>query len=305
MKKNALLGFNLALLAVAIWGFLPIAAKKVLTVMDANTFVFFRFAVAAVGLELILGFAKKLPDLTPCKTRDWLLIGAGVFGLSVYFLGSSYALNFIEPTTSQVLWQLSPFTMMICSLLIFKEKFGRFQQIGLGLLIIGLIAFFNQRASELLQLNAYGVGVVIGAAASMLWVIYGIAQKLLLAKFSSQQILLLIYLGCTLLLAPFANISQVEQLHGWVLLGGFLFCCLNTLIAYGAFAEALNHWDASKVSVITVLIPVFTMGFQAVGHHILPDEIDALDLNWLSYLGAFIVIIGTMLSVVGDKLCRK
>ena len=49
-----------------------------------------------------------------------------------------------------------------------------------------------------------------------------------------------------------------------------IYCCLNTLIGYGSFGEALNHWDASKVSIVTTLIPVFTMIFSTIGHHLAP-----------------------------------
>ena len=303
MQQNATLGFSLALLATATWGLLPIAAQNVLQMMEPITFVWFRFSFAALGLLIFLTFAKKLPNLTACKTV-WKQILLGIFGLTVYFIGSSYALTLIEPTTSQVLWQLSPFTMMLCGVVIFKEPFGRHQKIGLLLLLIGLLAFFNERFEALFQLNHYGIGVIIGAISSMLWVSYGVAQKLLLAKFSSQQILLLIYVGCGIVLLPLAQFEQVNLLSGWTL-AAFIFCCFSTFISYGAYAEALNYWDATKVSVVTVLIPIFTMVFQAIGHTFLPDNIAPLDMNLISYLGAFIVIIGTVLSISGGKLCRK
>lgn len=305
MSYNPVKGISLALLATAMWGAMPIAAQKVLSVMDAQTLVWFRFLVAGLGLFFILGMSKKLPKLPNLTDkRRWKLLIFGVIGLSYYFFASSYALNFIEPTTNQVLWQLSPFTMMFCSFLIFKEKFGRYQKIGLVLLVFGLIAFFNQRLVDLIALNQYGLGVVIGASAAIIWVIYGVAQKLLLSHYTAQQVLLLIYCGCTLVFMPFMHIHQTQALSGLVL-ACFIFCCLNTLIAYGAYAEALNYWDASKVSVITILLPIFTMAFQAIGHLILPDEIAPLTMNLLSYFGALIVIIGTILSTLGDKLCKK
>ncbi|MGX2974187.1 DMT family transporter [Ursidibacter arcticus] len=304
MSHKPLLGFNLALLATATWGGLPIAAQKAISVIDAQTLVWFRFIVAAAGLILILGFAKKLPKLTAFTPKILLLIILGVIGLSLYFFGSSYALHFISPTTSQVLWQLSPFTMMLCSVVIFKEQFAAHQKIGLVLLLVGLVAFFNDRLGEILQLNAYAIGVLIGAISSMVWVAYGIAQKLLSANFNSQQILLMIYIGCGLVMTPFASPTQVNEMNGWVL-GCFIFCCLNTLIAYGAYAEALNHWQASKVSVVTVLIPIFTMLFSHLAYWLYPDVFEPLEMNLLSYIGAIIVIFGAMYSIIGQKLIKK
>ena len=71
------------------------------------------------------------------------------------------------------------------------------------------------------------------------------AQKLMLRKFSSQQILLMIYFGCTLVFTPFAKFSQVQGLTP-ISLGCLIYCCLNTLFGYGAYAEALNRWGSVK-----------------------------------------------------------
>ena len=59
--QRPLLGFSLALLTAMMWGSVPIAAQKVLSVVNAQTLVWARFIVAAIGLLLILGFTKKLP----------------------------------------------------------------------------------------------------------------------------------------------------------------------------------------------------------------------------------------------------
>lgn len=297
-------GFSFALLATTMWGTLPIAAQKVLSVMDAQTLVWVRFIVAAIGLFLILGFTKKLPKLTACKPRDWQLLGLAVIALTINFFLFSYALNFISPTTNQVLWQLAPFTMMLCGVLIFKEKFQLHQKIGLLLLIIGLVAFFNNRFGEIFQFGIYAFGLLVSAGAAIIWVIYAIAQKMMLAKFSSQQILLVIYIGCGIVIAPFANPTEIGEFNGFIW-GCFIYCCLNTIIGYGAYAEALNHWDATKVSVVTTLTPIVTMFFSSLGHWVFPDTFASPDMNLLSYIGAFIVVSGTILSAVGHKLVKR
>lgn len=305
MSQRPVLGFLLALTAAAMWGALPVIAQQILSVMNAQTLVWYRLFVAGIGLLLILGFAKKWPKRTACNARMLWLIVLGVIGLSANFFLFSYGLNFISPTTSQVLWQLAPFTMLLCGVLIFKEKFGTHQKIGLGLLVIGLIAFFNERFSEILQFGTYAFGIVVGAGAAIVWVLYAIAQKLMLEKFTSQQILLIIYLGCSLLISPFADFGQIGQLNSAFLMGCFIFCCLNTLIGYGAYAEALNNWDASKVSVVTILVPIFTMLFSSIAHWIMPEKFSNPDMNLLSYIGALIVVSGTIFSAVGHKLLKK
>jgi drug/metabolite transporter (DMT)-like permease len=77
---------------------------------------------------------------------------------------------------------------------------------GFGLLLVGLPLFFNRRLPELTHLDAgLGYGVALLVLASVIWSIYGLAQKLLLRKMQAQQVLLLLYMGSTLLLLPFSH----------------------------------------------------------------------------------------------------
>jgi len=301
MNQHAFSGFLFALLAAAMWGALPIGLQQVLKVMDPQTIVWYRFAVAGFGLLLILAYKKTLPDLSRLHRRYVLLILLGIFGLSVNFVLFNIALQYIPPTTSQVLSPLSSFVMLLVGVFVFKEKMGMHQKIGLVVLIIGLILFFNDHFADFMQFNLYFKGVLIAFIASTIWVAYGIAQKILLLKFSSQQILLLIYLGCALIFLPFSSPKQLFELNG-LQLGCLLFCCANTLIAYGSYAEALNRWEVSKVSAMMTQISIFTIIFSEVLAHIAPAIFSDQQLNSLSYFGAVLVVSGSLLSAIGHKL---
>ena len=167
MKKNAGLGFCLALLATMMWGTLPIAAQQVLVSLDAQTLVWARFWVAGIGLFFVLGFAKKLPKLTICNAKHFGLMLFGTLGLSGNFFLVAEGLHYISPTTTQVLWQFSPFLMIFLGVVLFKEPFNLSQKVGFLLLIIGLIAFFNDKFGELLQLNAYALGLILSTAGKL------------------------------------------------------------------------------------------------------------------------------------------
>jgi drug/metabolite transporter (DMT)-like permease len=303
-NQRPLLGFFLALIASMTWGSLPLAAQQVLKAMDAPTLVWSRFVVAAIVVFGLLWYRKGLPQLNQISRKTWLIIAMAVVGLTFNFTLYSQALLYISPTTNQVLWQFAPFGMILIGVMLFGEKMGVYQKIGSGLLMIGLIAFFNNHFGELFQMGHYAIGILLGSAAALIWVMYGVAQKLLLEKFTSSQILLLIYFGCALLLSPIASPSQLGNLHG-ALWGFFGFCCANTLIGYGAFGESLNRWDASKVSVITTMAPIFTMIFSLLAHAVNPERFAAVDMNTVSYIGVLVVVAGAVLAVAGDKLLKK
>ncbi|MDP8161849.1 DMT family transporter [Pasteurella skyensis] len=304
MQQRPLIGFLLALLATSMWGAVPIAVQQVLKAMSPTTIVWYRFLVAGLGLFIILGLSKNLPKLVGLSFRQYKFIVLGIMGLSLNFFLFSSALQYISPTTTQVLSQLAPFTMMVVSVLLFRESFGTHQKIGFVLLVVGLIIFFHNQFDEILQFGSYALGMLFGTAAAMIWVLYAISQKLLLARFNSQQVLFIIYIGCAIVFSGVSEPSQFTQLSG-VTLACFIFCCLNTLVGYGAYAEALNNWDASKVSAITVLIPIFTMLFSNIGYYSFPDIFADPQMSFLSYIGAFIVVSGTIISVLGHKLVKK
>ena len=80
---------------------------------------------------------------------------------------------------------------------------------------------------------------------------------------------------------------------------------LNTLFGYGAYAEALNRWEVSKVSVVITLVPLFTIFFAHLAHYASPDNFAAPELNMISYIGAFVVVCGAILSAIGHKLLQQ
>ena len=59
MKQQPLLGFTFALIAAMAWGSLPIALKQVLSVMNAQTIVWYRFIIAAVSLLALLAYKNN------------------------------------------------------------------------------------------------------------------------------------------------------------------------------------------------------------------------------------------------------
>ena len=191
--------------------------------------------------------------------------------------------------------------MLICGIFVFKEKLGLHQKIGLGLLLAGLVLFFNDKFEVFKGESGYLTGVLLSLTASLVWVAYGMAQKLMLRRFSSQQILLMMYFGCLLVFTPVAEFSQVRELSP-LAFGCLAYCCLNTLFGYGAYAEALNRWEVSKVSVVITLVPLFTIFFAHLAHYARPDNFAAPELNMISYIGAFVVVCGAILSAIGHKL---
>ncbi|EPN56819.1 membrane protein, partial [Pseudomonas syringae pv. actinidiae ICMP 18807] len=225
-----------------LWGILPIKLKQVLQVMDPVTVTWFRLSVSGALLFIWLASVKRLPSFKVLGRKGKVLVLLAVFGLVGNYVLYLIGLRLLSPGTTQLLVQVGPIFLLISSIFLFKERFSLGQGVGLLVLLIGFGFFFNQRLVELFtSLGDYTTGVLIILLASTIWTFYGLSQKQLLTVWNSLQVMMVIYLFCALLLTPWARPAEallLSPLQGWLLLA----CCLNTLVAYGAFAEALAHW---------------------------------------------------------------
>ncbi|MGF6393863.1 DMT family transporter [Pseudomonas plecoglossicida] len=295
-------GLFLALLTALLWGILPIKLKQVLQVMDPVTVTWYRLLVSGGLLFCWLAMKRRLPAVgkLPCKGKGLLVVA--VFGLLGNYVLYLIGLKMLSPGTTQLVVQMGPVLLLVASVFVFRERFSLGQGLGLLILLGGFGLFFNQRLEELLtSLGTYTTGVLTVLLATSVWVFYALSQKQLLTVWHSQQVMVVIYLGCAALLTPWAHPLQALQLspvQGWLLLA----CCLNTLVAYGAFAEALAHWEASRVSATLAITPLVTFVAVALAAWLWPDHVHAEDINALGYVGAVTVVLGSTLVAVGPSL---
>lgn len=301
-ERRPVAGFCLSLLTALMWGVLPVSFVLLIGAMDTITITWYRFLVAAV---IVLGFLwqrHRLPAIGLFTSRTkWLLLLAAtaLAGNFLLYLSSLYYLN---PESAQVLIQLAPFILMFGSLFFYGEKFGTLEWIGVVMLFAGFGLFFNDRLVEIFSsLNDYSLGIILMVGASVTWGTYGLLQKTLLRSMDSIQLTSLMYLGGAVLLIPFASPATLFDLNA-VQLSALAFCCLNLVLAYGAFTEALQLWDAAKVSAVITLAPLCTIVAMFIAVRIWPQTFTDSELNALALFGAVIVVAGSMLAALGHAL---
>ena len=296
------LGFTLSLMTAVLWGLLPIALKGLLEVMDAVTITWYRFVSAAIVLALLLLLKLGFPKLKLLRGRILVLVIICIVGLTYNYVCYLLGLKATTPSSAQVMIQLAPMLLLIGGLVIFKENFSRWQWLGLSIFIVGIGCFFNHRWAEVFHsFDTYTIGILWVVLAAVLWAAYALTQKTLLSKFTSFEIMFFIYGVGSFILLPNASPSQIADLNA-VAIGLLIFCCLNTLFAYGAFAEALAHWEASRVSAVLSMTPLLTIVFMHLTHHFFANYKDLEPLNTLSIAGAILVVIGSMLTALANRI---
>lgn len=290
------LGLALALTTAALWSTLPLALKVTLERVDALTLTWARFAFAALvtGIWLIArGQTRAYREL---NGRGWALLALAAIMLIGNYLLYLLGLQFTTPANAQLLIQLAPLLMALGGIWVFRERFNAWQWLGLIVIALGLGLFFSDQVRKPLPPGTrYLLGAACIVIAAAVWAVYALAQKQLLARMSSTQVMGFIYLVASLVLLPVAHplrLLELDWLHGLLL----AYCAINTLGAYGAFAEALAHWEASRVSTVLALTPLLTVGCVAIAHAFAPSYIRAEQIAWAGWLGAGMVVTGSALS---------
>jgi drug/metabolite transporter (DMT)-like permease len=295
------LGLALALTTAVCWGLLPIALKITLAGMDAWTLTWYRFATAAVALGAFLAWRRRLPLRAPPDRRGAWLYAVALLGLVGNYVSYLVALELTTPTVAQVLIQLAPLFLLFGGLVVFRERFAPLQWLGFAVLVAGLGVFFHDRLAEVFAIDTkLGLGVAVMLFSATAWAVYALAQKQLLTRLASEQVLFLLYLGAVPLLVLPAHPVEVLALDG-LQLGMLAFCCANTVIAYGCFAEALEHWEVSRVSAVVTLAPVFTVLGVHAAARLWPAVSPAEVLSGWNLLGAAMVVGGSMTTALGAR----
>ncbi len=298
-------GVAFALATTLLWAILPLSVAPLLDASDAVTISWFRFLSSGVLLWALLRLRGPL-QLTrkPDRQLYWLLplaVGALVANYTLYVT----SLNYISPTIAAVVIQLAPVLLMLGSLYLFGERFVRIQWAGFAVMLAGMILFCWHRIAGDAGRSAQPLlGVLIIGSAALCWAVYGLAQKRLLLYAQSQTTMVAIYLSGAALMWPWSEPSGLVRLEG-LELGLLLFLGFNTLVAYGCFAEALQRWEASKVSAVLATVPMLTLVLAWLLGELVPRHFGPEPLSIPLLLGAALVVAGSAACAVGPDLLRQ
>ena len=297
--EHQFLGLALASITLLLWGTLPVVLKLLLQSLDPFTVTWYRFLLAGAMLFPVVHFRYGLASPFRIRGAALVLAVVCVLGLGGNYLTYLMGLGRISPGSAQIVMQFSPIIVLLGGLILFKEPFSRLQWIGLGVLIVGMGLFFNQRFAELLSLvENYGIGVWLVFTSAILWGVFMLAQKPLLRHLPSTSIMALVYWFGMLLFLPLAQPSRIFDLPAIPFL---LLACsvVFTLVSYLSFAESLKRMEASRMGALVSLTPLVTMAVMGLIALFDPALVPMEPLNKPAIGGTILVVIGAMCSTLG------
>lgn len=280
------------------WGVLAIILKIANKYIDSITIVWLRFFVAYLILTLYLFFKDKKLLILQAKPPKRAIFAAIL--LAANYLGFMKGVEITTPSNTQVIIQVGPLTLALLGIFYLKEKIGFKQKIGFLIAITGFIIFYKNQLNALISSKDYNIGVLWIIMAALTWALYAIIQKVLIQKFDSRSLNLIIYGVPSLIYLPFADFKTLLSLGILKIL--FLSVLgLNTVIAYGCLSESFKYLPANKISILITLNPMITILLSLllgyIGFSWAPEEA----LNRQSLLGALLVLTGAVLVVSKQK----
>jgi drug/metabolite transporter (DMT)-like permease len=290
---------SLALAATLLWGVLTVALSALLLQIDAITVTWARFAAAAL---LQMGWLAPRQGLSALALRAWPHRWA--LALMTLMLAGNYvlvasSLHHLPADASSLLSQLQSVLLLGVGVLLFSERLKPSQWLGVVVLLAGLALFFRHGWQAMATASGRaGLGVGLMLLSVVCWVAYAVLQRRVGRHLPSTQSLAWLYVAAALLLAPLAEPSRLLQLDpvGAALL---LFCCANTVVAYGSFAAAMARAPTTLVSAIVATSPLVTIATLALLAHVLPaSSLPRADLSPLNLLAVAMIVGGCVTCVV-------
>lgn len=291
------IGVLYAILTGLCWAILAIGLKYALHFSSTGTIVWVRMLVAfgILFTVYLFRYPKKLKKIF--LNPPWQILIAALL-LSFNYYGYMRGLELTSASNAQIMIQLGPLSLLLVGFFYFRENINRVQWIGIIIASTGFMLFYwDQLLITLSHKNAYILGNIWLLFAAITWTGFAALQKHQLSRgWTPQMMNLLIYGVCCLALFPSAQIDELPKftLNEWFVLFAL---GINTLIAYGSFAEAIQRIPASYVSLIISVNPLLTIFLVGLIAHLGLDFISPEPIMWRGYLGAACVVCGVAIAV--------
>ena len=285
-------GHALAFGTIIVWGTTFIASTLALRTLTPVELLTLRMVIAIIALTIASPHRLKLVD----PKHVWYLLGAGLSGVTLYFLFENIALTYTSSSNCSVIISTAPFFVAMASRFILKEvRLTRSFFIGFIIAMTGvsLVSF----AGHSLKLNPLGDALCILAAIS--WAFYSVCIRKL-DGFGYNMLLLTrrIFLYGLLFLAPIIaifgfNITWAE-FTAPATLGSVLFLALvASALCFVTWNTAVKLIGPMKTSAYIYLTPAVTIVFAWM---ILQDAIHPLAI-----VGALLTLVGLYISQRFDR----
>lgn len=291
IKNKQTVGHLFALLSCAVWGTTFISTKILLKDFSPIEIMIFRFLLATLALLLIDPHRLKVTD----KKHNLYFAGAGLCGVTLYFLLENIALTYTLAANVGVIVSVAPFfTAILAHFFLDGERLKPQFFIGFLVAITGIF-LISFHGDTVLKLNP--LGDILTVLAAGVWAVYSVLIKKI-SRFqyntiqSTRRIFcygLLFIIPALFLFRSDWNIQDIRHLTSMTNGFNILYLGLGaSAICFVTWNMAVKIVGAVKTSAYIYLSPVITILTSAL---VLREPI-----TWITLLGAFFAMAGLFIS---------
>ncbi|MBR5558764.1 MAG: DMT family transporter [Oscillospiraceae bacterium] len=256
--NRTLRGHILALFTVVVWGTTFIVSKVLLRTFTPTEIILFRFSLGYLALWLAAPRAMKVRQ----RKHELYFAAAGLFGITLYFMGESLALKYTQASNVGVIIATVPFFTALVNRVIFNDErlTGRFYA-GFAVAMVGVVLITFGGASGF-AVNP--VGDLLAVVAAIMWAFYSAALKKLGESYpvleSTRRMFfygLLFLIPVVLFLRPEFHFDALALPQHW---GGFVYLGLvPSAMCYVTWNTAQRFIGTTSTSNYIYLDPVVTV----------------------------------------------
>jgi drug/metabolite transporter (DMT)-like permease len=258
------------------------------------SFTIARFIPAALALLAIMAirresFALERNDRIP-------VITLGLIGITSYNLLFMYGLRLTSASHSALFISMSPLFAAVLQAAAGQERISRSMVAGLVLASLGAYLIIRSRHGAVSFSSGTLRGDLMTICASVLWALYTMKARLLLAKYSPIKVTAYSVAAGAVLLLPFSIGELARQSWSTVSAGSWAALAFAAFIggsiAYALWYEGVRRIGVTRTIVYHYLVPLVAVIFAAL---FLGEQITLLTI-----LGGAAILSGVAL-VQGNK----
>ncbi|EKN64655.1 DMT family transporter [Schinkia azotoformans] len=259
MENKHTVGHIVAILTIAIWGTTFISTKLLLNDFTPIEILFFRFIMGLIALIIVYPHRLKVKD----KKHELLFAGAGLCGVTLYYLLENIALTYTMASNVGVICSLAPFFTAILIYLFLKDEplRGNFF-IGFVVAMVG-ISLISFSGTSNFQLNPLGDLLAVGA--TIVWAFYSLfTRKISSYGYNTIQITRRMFFYGIIFMLPALFLYNfrlgIERFANPVNLFNIIFLGLGaSALCFVTWNFALKVLGAVRTSIYIYMIPVITV----------------------------------------------
>jgi len=249
-------------LAMLFWSLSFVGYKIAYQYFEPMALIFFRMVISATFLTIVIKLMGAQQKIDRKDYGQFMLMA--IFEPLLYFLGESYGMKLVTPTTGAVIVSTIPLLAPIAAWMIFRDKISWIKVAGIAVSFTGVLLVLLGKD---LSLAASPAGVALMMVATLSAVSYSLIIAKLAAKYKPLTIVRVqSTLGALLFLPIFlsADLKATMNMHiSWDAILPLLFLGIfPSSVSFIFFTAAIREIGITRANVFTNFIPVFTAVFS-------------------------------------------